>query len=648
MTAPKRTRRAPESDSRPAIAICAFGIAAVTVAAYLGGLHGAFVFDDGDSIAGNASIREFSTALSPPAGATVSGRPFLNLSFALNYALSGTAPLGYHALNLAIHALAALALFGIVRRTLATPAAGSRSPRDCLAIAFAVSLLWALHPLQVESVEYVVQRAESLMGLLYLLTLYAFIRYAQGGKAPPAWAAAAFAACLLGMATKEAMATAPLMVLLYDRTFVAGSFRGAWERHRGILISLAACWAPLAFQVAYTGGRSGTAGFESGVPWWAYFMEQLRAVLLYVRLAAWPRPLVGDYGRVLAGNTLEVIACGLVVTLLAAATLFLLVRRPALGFLGAWFLIILAPSSSIIPVSTEIIALHRMYLPLAGLVVLAVLAIHRVLGGGRLFQASVVLLALCLAAVTSRRIRVYDGPFAFWTDVALKVPGNAGAWNNLGLMNAADGNHAAAVADYRRALEIVPAFATARFNLGKSLVATGHPEDAILQLREALKFLPHDAAIHHQLGRAFALERQYGDAVSEFHESVALDPDRADAWFDLGGVMERAGDLPGAAEAYSQAVQLSPGYPEARLDYGNVLAQLGRLPEAIIQYEEDVRLEPKAADVHNNLGGLLAETGRLPEAKAEFTEALRLKPDYAEARENLAHVRQMMGEAVQP
>jgi tetratricopeptide (TPR) repeat protein len=648
MTAPPRPRRTQAGAFSKAILICAAGIAAAVAAVYWAGLHGAFVFDDVDSIPANASIREFSSALAPPAGATVSGRPFLNLSFALNYAASGVDPLGYHALNLAIHALAALALFGIVRRTLATPAGGSHERRACIAVAFAVALLWALHPLQVESVEYIVQRAESLMGLLYLLTLYAFIRHAEGGRSATAWASVAFGCCLLGMATKEAMATAPLIVFLYDRTFISGSFRGAWQRHGKVLLSLAACWLPLGLQMAYSGGRSGTAGFGSGVSWWAYGLEQLKAVFLYLRLAAWPRPLVGDYGRVLTAGPLEAAAYGAGMIVLVAGTLVLLVRRPALGFLGAWFLGILAPSSSIVPVATEIVALHRMYLPLAAVVVGGVLALRAALGGGRLFQGAVLGIALALAAVTARRIRVYEGPFAFWSDVAIKEPGNAGAWNNLGLVEAEAGNPAGAAADFRRALAIVPTFATAHFNLGKSLLAAGQPVDAALQLEEALQYLPRDPAVHQQLGRAFAATHDAGAAVRELNEAIALDPDRADVWFDLGVVMEQKGVTGGALQCYAKAVELNPAYPEARLNYGNLLAQVGHLPEAIIQYEDDVRLEPQAADVRNNLGSLLAESGRLPEAKAAFAEALRLKPDYTDARDNLNRVRRMMGEAVTP
>ena len=151
---------------RPLLCACGAGIVAATLAAYANCLGGPFLYDDVDSILGNPSIRHLSSALVPPSGLTVSGRPVLNFSFAVNYAVSGTAVWSYHALNVAIHCAAALLLFGIVRRSLAAPAAGPRTVVSGMAVAFAAALLWALHPLQTESVAYTVQRAESPHGIL--------------------------------------------------------------------------------------------------------------------------------------------------------------------------------------------------------------------------------------------------------------------------------------------------------------------------------------------------------------------------------------------------------------------------------------------------------------------------------------------------
>ncbi|OLC83840.1 MAG: hypothetical protein AUH72_03445 [Acidobacteria bacterium 13_1_40CM_4_65_8] len=197
-------------------------IAAVTSAAYASSFAGVFVFDDGPAIADNPHIHHLwplSTAMAAPPDSTVSGRPIVSLTLALNYALTPDL-WGYHAVNLAIHVLAALTPFGIVRRTLAT---GVRHVSDTslTPLALCIALLWAVHPLQTSAVTYVVQRAESLMGLFHLLTLYCAIRAIDG----PWWIVAALVACALGMATKESMVTAPLIVVAWDWFFAPQQMR---------------------------------------------------------------------------------------------------------------------------------------------------------------------------------------------------------------------------------------------------------------------------------------------------------------------------------------------------------------------------------------------------------------------------------------
>ena len=222
-------------------------IVLAVLAAYRNSFSGPFIFDDIASIVDNPTIRRLwpvSVPLWPPfsGGQTVGGRPILNLSLAVNYAWGGADVRGYHAVNLGIHILAALTLFGLVRRTLerAKLADGRAAcPGRALPTALVVALLWALHPLQTESVTYIIQRAESLMGLFYLLTLYCFVRFTERGSSfvplrgtsadeeagGVVWAWLSVVCCLLGMATKEVMVSAPVIVFLYDRTFVSGTFR---------------------------------------------------------------------------------------------------------------------------------------------------------------------------------------------------------------------------------------------------------------------------------------------------------------------------------------------------------------------------------------------------------------------------------------
>ena len=276
--------------------------------AYGNSLSVPFIFDDLHAIVENPSIRHFwswTSFLPPPGGSGVSGRPLVSLTLALNFALGGLDVRGYHATNLALHICAALALFGLVRRTIALLASGAGAAST--AVALAIALIWEVHPLETESVTCVIQRNEVMIGLFYLLTLYCFARFAGGGRR--SWGFLSVVACLLGMASKEVMVTAPLIVLLYDRTFVAGTWAEAWRRRRRYYFSLAATWLLLAALLVHQGGsRGGAAGFGLGITPWTYALTQCRAVVHNLRLAFWPRPLIFDYGTQVVTRTKEVAA----------------------------------------------------------------------------------------------------------------------------------------------------------------------------------------------------------------------------------------------------------------------------------------------------------------------------------------------------
>ena len=608
-------------------------VAAVT-AAYGRTFSVPFLFDDNTSIALNPSIRRWSTALWPPLASTSSGRPVLNLSLAINYALGGMAVGGYHAVNLLIHELAGLALFGIVRRTIA-PWTGPATT----AVALSIALLWALHPLQTESVTYLIQRAESLMGLFYLLTLYGFIRGAgSGGRQRLLWFALSFAACLLGMGTKEVMASAPLIVLLYDRTFLAGSFAEAWRRRWRIHAGLAATWLLLFLLVLSTHGRNQTAGFGGVVSWSSYALTQFPAIAHYLRLCFWPAPLVFDYGSALALPSPQVLASVLVVTGLVAASVWALVCHPELGFLGACFFAILAPSSSIVPVATQTMAEHRMYLPLIPVVALAALGLCRWLGRAGLPLCLV--LAASFLIVTWRRNGDYQSALALWSDTVVKHPEASRAQNNLGVELAKiPGREPEAIAHFEEALRLKPDFAEAHNNLGDAWSKVpGRLDEAVAEYEEALRLNPDYAKAHNNLGNAWlSVPGRLNDAIVEFKEAVRLRPDYAEAHNDLAMAWSLAPDRLGDAIAeFQEALRLWPDFAEAHQNLGNAYVQMpGRLNDAIAQYEEALRLKPDSAVVHHNLAIAYAGIGRTAEAIEHLRIALRLNPGYEAARRNL-------------
>ena len=627
--------------SRRALLLAAGLIVAATFAAYQNSFRGPFILDDEGSITDNPTIRRLGSALSPPhegshdGGLTVSGRPFVNLSLALNYAVGGTAVRGYHWANLAIHTAAALILFGVVRRTLRQPQL-SRHEAAALPVALATAIIWAVHPLQTEAVTYVIQRAESLMGLCYLLTLYAFIRGTESGAAR-GWSILAVATCALGMASKEVMVSAPLIVLLYDRTFVAGSFREAWRQRRGLYAGLAGSWLLLGWLVTSTGGnRGGSIGFGIGVDWWAHALTQFQSITRYLGLCLWPRPLVFDYGMEWSGQARELAPHVLLVTGLVAATLAGLWRSTVIGFAGAWFFAILAPTS-LLPARTQMAAEHRMYLPLAVVIVLGVAGIHALLG--RRAWIALAGLAIGLGFLTMQRNQDYRSATTIWGDTVAKRPGNARAQLNLGASLLLEGRRAEGVTHLEQALQIKPDYSLAHNNLGVALVQLGRVPEAIAHYEEALRLNPDDGEIPHNLGDALLLLGRVPEATEQYSRALRLRPDFADAQDNnLGNVLLHEGQTARAIVLFEAALRLNPRFAEAHNNLGNALAQLGRLPEAIGHYKTALLIQPDDAEAHFNLGNAHYQSGQLKEAMSQYDAALRLKPDFAMAHSNLGSV----------
>ena len=634
-------------ESRWKIVLAGAVIALAALAAYHNSFSGPFVFDDPASIVENPTIRppwSIPELLSPPADTTVGGRPLVNVTLAVNYALGGTDVRGYHAVNLFIHLLAGLALFGVVRRTLM----GAPLHSDATLLALAVALLWTVHPLQTEAVTYTVQRTESLMGLFYLLTLYCFIRGAARDETigtPPwrrnAWYGLSIGACLLGMACKEVMVSAPVMVLLYDRTFLAGTFGEAWRRRWRPYLGLAATWILLGGLVVSIGAnRGGTTGIGTGASLGAYVLTQFPAVTDYLWLSLWPYPLVFDYGAEWAKHAMDVMPAAFVVIPLAAGTLVALKRQPAVGFLGAWFFAILAPSS-LVPGPRQTMAEHRMYLALAAVITLVVLGVHA--WGGRRTLVSWFALALAFGGLTVARNADYRTEFSIWRDTVAKRPGNRWAQCNVGMALYEQGRVAEALPHFERGLELGPDDPAAHNDLGLALAKLGRLPEAVSQYEAALQLQPTFAEAHNNLGLALSELNRPIEGLSHLEMALRLKPGLATAHFNLGNTLVQVGRTDEAIAHFMQAIRLNPKDAAACTNLGNVLAQTGRTLEAIRWYETAAGLDPTDAAAQYNLAMMLAQVGRTSEAIAHFQEVLRLRPDDAEARENLMRLQAASG-----
>jgi tetratricopeptide (TPR) repeat protein len=558
-----------------------------------------------------------------------------------------------------------------------------RRGSDPLVLAVAVSTIWMLHPLQTAAVTYVSRRADSLSGLFFLATLYCFARGASRrpsaeGPATGAtwfWFGSSIACCLLGVATKEVVALAPIVAMLLDRTFLSGSVRAAWRARWRVHATMAlTSWVLVAWLLAEAGNRGGTAGPGTEVSSWHYLLTQAEAIVRYLGLAVWPHPLVFDYGTTLVTNATAVAPQFVLLVGLVVLTCLALWRRPVAGFCGACFFLTLAPASSVVPVVTQTAAEHRMYLPLAALVALAVGALHRWIGWRVVPVAFAA--AVALGFVTFDRNADYREALTLWGDTVAKRPENARARNSHGRALVAAGRLDEAVGQFARAAELAPDSAEIRSNLGGALLEAGRFADglrelemavrldpelaparaglagALLQARRPAEAIPHfEAALalapdlastRARYALALVQAKRVDDAIAQYREAIRFDPGLAETHYNLGMIFAQQGRLPDALPCFQEAVRLRPDYTEARNNLGNALLLLDRAAEAIPHYESALRTRPEAMTL-TNLGHALLRTGRRDEAIARYREALALRPGHIPALEGIERARALPG-----
>lgn len=609
---------------------------------FANGLGAPFVFDDMTSVESNMSIRQvlpLSETLSPPRDTPVAGRPLVNLSFALNYAVSGLDPRGYRVVNLAIHLLAVLVLFGVVRRTLLRPGMPTALQSQAPAAAFATALIWTIHPLQTEVVNYVTQRTTSMMALMYLLTIYCSIRGldAAAGR----WRMAAVAACAAGMACKESMATAPVMVLLYDRTFVFGSFAEAIRRRGRLYAGLAATWLILVGLLA-TEPRS-TAGFGSGVGVTTYLLNQATVLVDYLRLTFVPRELVLDYGIPRPLTVADVVAPGVFILCLIVATVVALVRWPRVGYLGAWFFVTLAPTSSFVPIATEVGAERRMYLPLAAIVALMVCGAIVLLAARhvskRLAVGACAAVCVLLAVATVARNYEYRSRLTL-AEVTVERRPHGRALLRLAVLLFGAGRRDEAF-DYINQAKEENAVG-ARFVLGTEHLVDGRVEEGIRELNDFLRRHPeHANALNARdmLGRAYLARGDLDDAHREFSIILESVPGHAAATEGMGDVLLARGQLAAALPYLERTARGRSGDVIALGKLGTALLGLGRANDAVSVLGSAVASDPGHPHARRMLGRALAAVGRFDEAAAQLEQALELDPTDAGTRRDLEQLR---------
>jgi tetratricopeptide (TPR) repeat protein len=716
----RSSRAAPRSlPAWAAIAVLALAIGAV----YRRALDVPLFFDDDAAIVSNDSIHSlwplFGSAEHPgplrtPAPRPTAGRPLVNLTFALNYYFGGVAPAGYHVTNVLIHFSSSLLLWALIKRTLLLPYFANRFDPSAGWLALDVALLWALHPLQTESVIYATQRTELMMALFYLATLYCSLRYwsafplprregqgegspvhrnrGEGARNPPrarraAWLTLAVFACLAGMASKEVMVSAPLMVLLFDRTFVSGSMSNALRRSWPLYTGLAATWVLfLLLNINAPRGDTAGAGVRLAPAMTSWWLTQAQVFWMYLKLVVWPTPLlihyVLPYLKTLNESWMYVVP----LLLLAVVSLILLWWNDPAGYLLTCVFTILAPTC-LVPIITETAAERRMYLPLAALTALFVVAaflltqwlsqrmiehwrLPRLLLPRIVFTLPILFLAIVLGLISASRLDAYYDVEQLWQDVVRRQPSNHMAHYNLGGMLEKSGRLPEAIAEFQSAarlrpdapitfnalghaltdshrlpeaiealhtaVKLQPDFIDALNNLGFALTKSERPAEAIPYLQRAIQLNPNSASALNNLGFALILSGRHADADRYLHRAIELKPDFAEAHNNLGIVLGMLGNMKQAIDEFQQAIRYNKNYAKAHNNLGRALVETGDSSRALEEFRLGVQLDPQDATGQYNFAVLLSRQGRSAEALAHYKEALQLKPHFIPIYNGLA------------
>jgi tetratricopeptide (TPR) repeat protein len=606
-----------------------------TLLAYYPAWHGGMLWDDNAHI----TTPELRSAdglwrIWFDLGATQQYYPVVHSTFWVLFKLWGSATLGYHLVNIVLHVLSAFLLALILRR-LSIPGA------------WLAAMIFALHPVCVESVAWIAELKNTLSGAFYLGAALAYFQFDE--KRQKRFYALAAALFILALLSKSVTATLPagLLIIFWWQ-------RGTIDRRRDII-------PLLPFFIVGVGGGLFTAWVERtqigarGATFDFTVVERCliagRATWFYLAKLCWPADLIFIYPRwqisqdvwwqylypfgilaLLAGLWLirKSSRAPLAAMLLFCGTLF-----PALGFFNVY------------PFVFSFVADHFQYLASIAIITLFAAASTNFLKRWiprQISVAAALALGGVLAVLTWNQSRQYVDAETLYQTTIDRNPSCWLAHNNLGFLKL--GGSMAEVKEgmehFQKALELKPDYAGARMNLGTALRTMGRYAEAIAQYNEALRLEPNMPEAHTNLGATLKAVGRTDEAIDQYHQALRLKPNLPESHLLLGEALQETGHLEEAASQIQEALRLNPEYPEAYNALGNALVRMGRLDNAIEQYQRGFQLKPDYAEAHTNLGVAYQAAGRLQDAVAQHKEALRLRPDFPEAYVNLGKALQMV------
>jgi Flp pilus assembly protein TadD len=628
-------------------------VAGLGLAAWWGVWRGEFVFDDDPAIAENVALQahDWWQAAFGELHQPLANRPLTCLSLVVDLVVFGPDAFGPHLVNLLLHLVNAMLLLSTVRRVLLSPnLAGRCTAAGANAIATAVATIWVVHPLAADAVAYATQRSTLLYSGFLLAALYASLRAADGGRR---WRWLVLFALVCGMASKEECVAAPLLLVLFDRAFLLPSWSALRSRF-GWYAAMASTWVVLVACVA-AGPRNTTVGYdsESDISAHEWLMTQAGVVAQYLRLSVWPEPLRGAYDWGIVRHFGDCVLPGLLVVGVLAAMIAAWRRHAWWGWLGALFFLLLAPTSTILPIDTEVVAERRAYLPMLFPIVSVVVAARWLLlsaaGQAARWVGPVLVGAavLLLGSATRQRVVVYGDRVTFWADAFAKRDPASRSFlasqllGSHGAMLCRQGRFDEANRCLDEAMACERQSVLTRMYHAMSLQQRGDSAAAIASLRQIASETPGEGAVQGELGTALVRSYEPGkwtaddprllEAESALRRAVSIKPGRASYWNSLGNVLVARGRLDEAEQAYRRSTELSTEHPPVFYQRAALLQQLGRQSEIAPMFDRLLAARPRDVDLRLSLADNAIRARSYDQARVLLQQVLALEPRNARA-----------------
>jgi tetratricopeptide (TPR) repeat protein len=647
-------------------------ISCVGILAYSNIFHCSFHFDDIWLITDNFVIRSISNLQN--IWNFLPCRFIFYLSLALNYHFHQLDVFGYHVVNLTIHLVSAILVWWLVLLTFSTPAMKEGTIEKSAIerksfhkfnrtlpilktlqkstiightnlIALFVGLIFVSHPIQTQGVTYIMQRAASMATLFYVASLCFYVKSRLlTGHSPllgRIYYMGSFITTIIAMFTKEITITLPLMILLYEFSFLRTKKSLDWKCLVPFLLTLFII--PVTMLLTKAGNAISTQEMQRAlegsteISTMQYILTQFKVIVTYIRLIFLPLNQNLDYDYPISHSIVELPTLFsflfLIVIFFSAVRLFSKYRL--VSFSIFWFFLTLLPESSLFPIK-DVIYEHRLYLPLVGYSMFLVSGIYYLFGKNTIITMGIVLTMIvgCNSVLTYQRNKVWKDEFTLWDDSVRKSPHKARPYNNRGKAYDDQGNLPQAIADYSKAIEINPNYADAYCNRGNIYNKLGNFTQAMFDYNKAIEINPDYELAYNNRGSVYEKQDNLTQALSDYNKTIELNPKLAEAYNNRGNVYDKQGSFPQALSDYTKAIEINPKFAMAYANLGDVYIKQGNLSQAMADYTKAIEINPNFAEAYSNRGIVYYDQGNVSQAISDFTKAIEINPKFAKAYNN--------------